>query len=108
MGIGSSAFARRALPTRNAEVVASLEGKRVHFGTGSDCPNYLDPRTGARRRFTTADVVDCIHLVDATPELDFCMSMGIPAELGATNAYRQQYALMADAHDQAPRCRLRR
>jgi trimethylamine--corrinoid protein Co-methyltransferase len=79
----------------SGDVVASLEGKRVHFGTGSDCPNYLDPRTGARRRFTTADVVDCIHLVDATPELDFCMSMGIPAELGATNAYRQQYALMA-------------
>ncbi len=78
----------------SSEVVASLEGRRVHFGTGSDCPNYLDPRTGTRRRFTAADVVDCIHVVDATPELDFCMSMGTPAELGATNAYRQQYALM--------------
>jgi len=76
------------------EVVAPLEGRRVHFGTGSDCPNYLDPRSGERRRFTIADVVDCIHLVDATPELDFCMSMGIPVELGDTNAYRQQFALM--------------
>ena len=74
--------------------MAPLEGRRVHFGTGSDCPNYLDPRTGERRRFTTADVIDCVHVVDATPELDFCMSMGIPSELGAVNAYRQQYALM--------------
>jgi trimethylamine---corrinoid protein Co-methyltransferase len=78
----------------SAEVVAPLEGRRVHFGTGSDCPNYLDPRTGERRRFTIADVIDCVHVVDATPELDFCMSMGIPSELGAVNAYRQQYALM--------------
>ena len=78
----------------SAEVTASLEGRRVHFGTGSDCPNYLDPRTGERRPFTMADVIDCVHVVDATPELDFCMSMGIPSELGATSAYRQQYALM--------------
>jgi trimethylamine---corrinoid protein Co-methyltransferase len=78
----------------SAEVVAPLEGRRVHFGTGSDCPNYLDPRTGERRPFTTADVIDCIHLVDALPELDFCMSMGIPSERGAVNAYREQYALM--------------
>ena len=78
----------------SAEVVAALEGRRVHFGTGSDCPNYLDPRTGERRPFTVADVIDCVHVVDAIPELDFCMSMGIPSEAGAANAYRQQYALM--------------
>ncbi len=78
----------------SAEVVAPLEGRRVHFGTGSDCPNYLDPRTGERRPFTAADVIDCVRLVDAIPELDFCMSMGIPSEMGAVNAYRRQYALM--------------
>jgi len=59
-------------------VAAALEGRQVNFGTGSDCPNYLDPRTGERRPFTAADVVDCIHVVDALPELQFCMSMGIP------------------------------
>jgi len=76
------------------EVLAPLEGRMVNFGTGSDCPNYLDPRSGERRPFTVADVVDCIHLVDALPELAFCMSMGIPADLGTANAYRQQFALM--------------
>ena len=76
------------------EVLAPLEGSLVSFGTGSDCPNYLDPRTGEHRPFSSADVVDCIHVVDALPELAFCMSMGIPADVGTANAYRQQFALM--------------
>jgi trimethylamine---corrinoid protein Co-methyltransferase len=79
-----------------SQVAAPLEGRQVSFGPGSDCPNYLDPRSGAHRRFTTADVIDCIHVVDALPALDFCMSMGIPADLGAANAYRQQFALMLE------------
>jgi trimethylamine--corrinoid protein Co-methyltransferase len=80
----------------SSEVVAPLEGRLVSFGTGSDCPNYLDPRSGERRPFKAADVIDCIHLVDALPELSFCMSMGIPADLGTANAYRQQFALMIE------------
>jgi trimethylamine--corrinoid protein Co-methyltransferase len=78
------------------EVVAPLEGRRVSFGPGSDCLNYLDPRAGERRRFTRQDVVDCIRLVDALPELDFCMSMGIPADLESDDAYRWQFARMVE------------
>ncbi|MGD8623524.1 MAG: trimethylamine methyltransferase family protein [Anaerolineae bacterium] len=96
-------WALRQAPSRIAlcrrgtnRVAVRLEGRQVHFGTGSDCPNYLDPRSGAHRRFTAADVVDCIHVVDALPELDFCMSMGIPADLSTANAYRQQFALMLE------------
>jgi trimethylamine--corrinoid protein Co-methyltransferase len=88
----------------SSEVAASLEGRQVSFGPGSDCPNYLDPRSGERRPFTTADLIGCIHVVDALPELSFCMSMGIPSDpsspsgqsLGTTNAYRQQFALMLE------------
>jgi trimethylamine--corrinoid protein Co-methyltransferase len=96
-------WALRQAPSRIAlcrrgtsQVAAPLEGRQVSFGPGSDCPNYLDPRSRAHRRFTTADVIDCIHVVDALPALDFCMSMGIPADLGAANAYRQQFALMLE------------
>jgi len=83
------------------QVVAPQEGRRVNFGPGSDCPNYLDPRTGETRRFTAADVVDCIHMVDALSEMAFVMSMGIPGDLmgagtGAGNVYRQQFALMLE------------
>jgi trimethylamine--corrinoid protein Co-methyltransferase len=96
-------WALRQAPSRIAlcrrgtnRVAVRLEGRQVHFGPGSDCPNYLDPRSGEHRRFTADDVVDCIHVVDALPDLDFCMSMGIPADLSTANAYRQQFALMLD------------
>jgi trimethylamine--corrinoid protein Co-methyltransferase len=75
------------------EVLAPLEGRIVSFGTGSDCLTYLDPRTGERRPFVSADVIDCIHVVDAMPEMQFCMSMGIPSDVGA-NPYREQFAMM--------------
>ncbi|MDH4136828.1 MAG: trimethylamine methyltransferase family protein [Anaerolineae bacterium] len=80
----------------SSQVAVPLEGWEVNFGPGSDCPNYLDPRTAERRPFTTADVMDCIHVVDALPELDFCMSMGIPSDLGTANPYRWQFALMLE------------
>jgi trimethylamine--corrinoid protein Co-methyltransferase len=80
----------------SSRAAAPLEGRLVNFGTGSDCPNYLDPGTGEHRPFTVSDVVSCIHVVDALPELSFCMSMGIPADLGASNAYRRQFALMLE------------
>ena len=95
-------WALRQVPSRIAlcrrgsdEVVAALEGTNVTFGTGSDCLTYLDPRTGERRPFRLADNVDCIHVVDALPELQFCMSMGIPTEV-QTSPYRQQFALMLE------------
>ncbi len=80
----------------------------MYYGPGSDCPNYLDPRTGSRRPFRTADVRECIRLVDALPEIDFCMSMGIPADApgyplnsmgipadtDTPSPYQLQYALM--------------
>jgi len=88
---------RVALCRRGSDQVsAPLEGRQVNFGPGSDCPNYLDPRTGQRRPFTTADVVDAIHVVDALPEMSFCMSMGIPSDLTMANAYRQQFSLMLE------------
>jgi trimethylamine--corrinoid protein Co-methyltransferase len=93
----SLAPSRVALCRRGSDqVVAPLEGRIVNFGPGSDCPNYLDPRTGERRPFTTADVVDAIHVVDALPEMAFCMSMGIPSELKPVEAYRRQFALMLE------------
>jgi trimethylamine--corrinoid protein Co-methyltransferase len=86
---------RVPLCRRGSDRVSSpLEGRQVNFGPGSDCPRYLDPRSGERRPFTVGDLVDAVHVVDALPEMSFCMSMGIPSDLGAANVYRQQFALM--------------
>ena len=78
----------------SAKAAFRLEGMNVAFGTGSDCRNYIDPRSGEYRLFTISDVVDCIRLVDACPEIDFCMSMGIPADVDAIKPYRLQFSLM--------------
>ena len=86
------------------QVSVPLEGKKVTFGPGSDCLNYLDPRTGARRPFTTRDLEDCIHVVDALPHMGFVMSMGMPHDLmgrggdsrGRGNVYLHQFAAMIE------------
>ncbi len=89
----SQAPSRIALCERGSDVVrAPLESRTVSFGTGSDCLTYLDPRSSVRRPFTYQDVVDCVRVVDAMPELQFCMSMGIFTE----DPYRQQFALMLE------------
>ena len=77
------------------QVVAPLEGEIVSFGTGSDCITYLDPRSGERRPFTSQDMIDCIHVVDAMPEMQFCMSMGIPSDVEGS-AYLHQFAKMLE------------
>ncbi len=73
-----------------------MEGREVSFGTGSACPNYLDPRSGERRPFKEADVVECVRLVDALPQLDFCMSMGMPSDLNPRAPYCDEFALMLE------------
>ena len=77
------------------KVIAPLERREVSFGTGSDTTTYLDPRTGKRRGFTTRDLADCAKLVDAMPEIQFCMSHGIPMDLGP-NPYQGQFAVMIE------------
>jgi len=76
------------------EVAAELAGRQVNFGSGSDCPNYLDPKAGRRRKFTADDVAACVRLCDALPQISFTMSMGIPSDVPAEQQYRRQFALM--------------
>jgi trimethylamine---corrinoid protein Co-methyltransferase len=71
-----------------------LEAMNVAFGTGSDCRNYIDPRSGEYRLFKSADVIDCVRLVDACKEIDFCMSMGTPSDANNFKPYPYQFSLM--------------
>ncbi len=73
-----------------------MEAAKVSFGTGSDCPNYLDPHTQTQRLFTSQDVINCIRLLDVLPQMDFCMSMGIPSDLDSPSPYRHQAAWMME------------
>ncbi len=83
-----------ALCSRGSDIASvPLEPGVTTFGPGSDCPYYLDPRTGERRPFTLADLGDCARLADALPEIGFLMSMGIPRDFSG-NTYRRQYATL--------------
>jgi trimethylamine--corrinoid protein Co-methyltransferase len=53
------------------EIAIRLDGKGVYFGTGSDTLHYMDPRSGNRREFMLADIADCMHVLDALPEIGF-------------------------------------
>ena len=85
-----------------SQAAIRMEGMEVAFGSGSDCNNYLNPRTGQHELFTAKTEVDCIHVVDALPEIDFCMSMGVPSDLNdGISPFRHQFALML-AHTTKP------
>lgn len=76
------------------EIAIHLDGKGVYFGTGSDTLHYLDPRSGNRREFKLADIADCMHVLDALPEIDFVMSTGVPRDVPEETFYRYQFATM--------------
>jgi trimethylamine--corrinoid protein Co-methyltransferase len=76
---------REAPPTvtlydRNGAVAMELEGGKVYYGTGSDCPNVIDPYSGEHRKGTLQDVADLSRLCDALPQIDFVMSMVLPSD----------------------------
>jgi len=79
----------------------SLEGSNTYFGTGSDCPYILDWRTGERRPFTRADMVEAMRLCDALPNIDFVMSVGLISDAPAGESFLRQFELMLE-HSRKP------
>jgi len=68
-----------------------LEGHNAYFGTGSDTPFTIDPYTGLRTRSTTESVGRACKVVDALPNLDFVMSLGIVQDVPALVSDRHQF-----------------
>ncbi|NLH27712.1 MAG: trimethylamine methyltransferase [Syntrophomonadaceae bacterium] len=89
-----SAPSRITLYNRLGEPAIWMEKSNVHFGAGSDTLVYLDPFTGERRDWTTEEVANAIRVVDALPQLDFVMSMGLLSDVDKRMINRIQYALM--------------
>jgi trimethylamine--corrinoid protein Co-methyltransferase len=89
-----SAPSRITIYNRNGNPAMYLEGRRVYYGTGSDCPNLLDSFSGERREFLSADVEDAVKLVDNLPYVDFVMSMGLAPDIPIELQYQKKYAIM--------------
>jgi trimethylamine--corrinoid protein Co-methyltransferase len=92
----SSVPGRVIMCNRDGEPSMFLEGSKASFGTGSDCLNLLDPETGEHRKFTQADIIDGYRLCDALPNIDFVMSIGLPADVDPKVTYDVQMALMLE------------
>jgi trimethylamine--corrinoid protein Co-methyltransferase len=77
----SVAPSRVVLCDRHGQRVMPLEQNNVFFGPGSDCLNVLDHRTGERRPGILQDIVEGMRVCDASPNIDFLMSMFIASDI---------------------------
>ncbi|HHX50530.1 MAG TPA: trimethylamine methyltransferase [Clostridia bacterium] len=68
-----------------------LEGNNAYFGTGSDTPYSIDPYTGERKRSTKQSVAWACKVIDALPNLDFVMSLGIVQDVPLLISDRHQF-----------------
>lgn len=92
----SSAPSRVIMCDREGEPAVWLEGRKTNFGTGSDCLNLLDPRTGEHRAFVEADLSEAYRLCDALPNIHFVMSVGIPSDVDQALTYDVQMLHMLE------------
>jgi trimethylamine--corrinoid protein Co-methyltransferase len=74
-----------------------LEEGNCYYGSGSDCLNIIDHRTGERRQPVLQDVVDGMIVCDALPHIDFVMSMFLPADVNPMVSDRYQMEVMLNA-----------
>ncbi len=61
--------------------VLDIRDGATYFGTGSDCVWVRDPDTGERRRALLCDVEGMASMCERLPNIDFVMSMGLPADV---------------------------
>lgn len=90
----NTAPSRVVLCDRNGAPRLHLESTRSYFGTGSDLPYTRDLISGERRPTRLKDVENVARLVDALPNLDFVMSMGLPSDVPAGTSDRHNFFTM--------------
>lgn len=90
----STAPKRTTLYNRHGKDAMCLEGNSIFYGTGSDCPNVIDLRSGERRPGILQDIVDATTVCDALPNIDFLMSFCIANDLDPQTYDRHQMRAM--------------
>lgn len=63
--------------SRTGQPEIFLEGNNSYFGSGSGTPFFRDPYTGERKRSTNQSIGWATKVLDAMPNIDFCMSLGL-------------------------------
>lgn len=90
----STAPKQTSLYNRHGEQAMLLQGQNMYYGTGSDCPNVIDLRTGERRPGTLQDIIEATIICDALPNIDFLMSFCIANDLDPQIYDRHQMRAM--------------
>ncbi len=85
---------RVVLAGRDGSRKVVLEKDRIYYGTGSDTPFFIDPRTDERRKTVYQDVYDAARTADALPNIDFFMSLGLVSDAPAQTYDRHQFMAM--------------
>jgi len=80
--------------SRTGKRVMYLEGNNSYYGTGSDTPWFVEPRTGERIRARYQDVACAAKTIDALPNIDFAMSLGIVQDVPVLTSDRHQFEAM--------------
>jgi trimethylamine--corrinoid protein Co-methyltransferase len=89
------------LHDRHKRPVLHLGDHNRYYGPGSDCLNIIDHRTGLRRKPLAKDAVEGAILCDSLENIDFVMSMVLPADVDQSTADRFQMEAMLN-HNTKP------
>lgn len=79
---------RVVLGKRTGERTVVLERDKSYFGPSLDCIDYMDPATHQRGRFESRHAAATAALCDALPGFDWCMTIGMAADVPADVADR--------------------
>ena len=82
-----SAPSRITIYDRLGNVAMRLEGRRVHFGLGTDLIHTYDLESGQLRPSQLSDVAAAAHITDALEHIDFIGSYALPGDSPANLMY---------------------
>ncbi|MCP4680902.1 MAG: trimethylamine methyltransferase, partial [Desulfobacterales bacterium] len=82
-----SAPSRITIYNRMGEEAMRLEGKRTHYGLGTDLINTYDLDTGELRQSQLQDVANAARIADALEDIDFIGSYALPFDSTSNMGY---------------------
>ena len=82
-----SAPSRITIYNRRGEEAMRLEGRKIHYGLGTDLIKTIDVRTGELRPSTLDDVKNAARVVDYCSDIDFVASYALPMEAQTNMMY---------------------
>jgi len=89
-----SAPSRITVYNRRGEEAMRLEGRRIHYGLGTDLANTIDLNSGELRQSRLDDVVTAARVADALEDIDFIGSYALPYDsppnIGYIDSFRAQ------------------